>query len=766
MVWACRRCRHPSLSSTAPGSEMTFSIDRRRFLHLGTAATAAALALPAQAPARDAGPPSQPVYPMSGQPDAWEAFKAYDPERDPDARFFRSRVRRTRRIEPLAATQAHPGLAPDVRGGALVAAYLALDGGDDLNRTRYQTATARFMHVERAWQYLDVVVGWNSTGLVPNPALTDAVHRNGGLCLGTMFQPDRRMFDGSDLSQAEVAGRLVKLARYFGFDGYFVNFESYGDSDAERIQDLIETMRRLAAQQAFSDFYIQYYNGFTDIGAVWPGPPHADGRPRRTSDLRADSMMLDQGWGNYGLTHGCCSGSALTTLPSATTVSAFPGIASVFYGMQLYPGPGYFGLMAPTVVRPNGGAAHGSLQIYSVDDGLRKMRNARLDALRARTVPSASEQAEIAAFTSPAGRRHAWYGLHRRFWSGQSGNPAGDNAPTAEQQAVYGSADAHKIYTDYEAPAIRPTDQIRLPITWGAANFIAERSAVAALPFVTDFNTGEGDRFWKGGIEVSDAGWFNLGCQDLLPTWSWWARPLDGSVNDTKAVTVDYDYERAFDGGTSLRIDAQAGASSGTELRLYKTDLAVQPDTEIGLVFAGPLTAGRLRAGLTFADAPEATAWIEVDPARAGDTTGDWRRWTHSLSAFKGRRLAALSLGFTAATEPYRLNIGRLWLAAVRAGQAPARPRGLVVEAPAMSGDRRLAALRLSWTYAPQTRHYDIVSLHGDGTQRWQGRISGDAYFIERLERRGDEPATILHLIPCGTDGQSGEPAVAVVRWT
>src|SRR6185312_1056547 len=238
MVWAGRGRReklstqsfaaNPSPASPSPRiSDMPLPLDRRRFLRLGTAATAVSLALPVRAPARDATPTDQPVYPLTGQADAWQAFKTYDPERDPDARFFRSRVRRAARIAPRPAAQAHPGLSSEVRAGTLVAAYLALDGGDDLNRTRYRTDSDRFVHVERFWQYQDIVVGWNSTGLVPNAALTDAAHRNGALCLGTLFQPDRRMFDGSDLSQAEVADRLVGLARYFGFDGYFVNFESY-----------------------------------------------------------------------------------------------------------------------------------------------------------------------------------------------------------------------------------------------------------------------------------------------------------------------------------------------------------------------------------------------------------------------------------------------------------------------------------------------------------------------------------------------------------
>lgn len=731
------------------------AFNRRRFLHLGTAATAAALTPLGVAPAFAQTPDrmGHPVYPLTGFSDAWAGFKTYDPAADPDARFFRSTVRRAKRIAPLAATAAHPGLSPEVRGGALVAAYLGLDGEDDPNRTRYLSATPRFVHVERSWQYLDVVVGWNSTGLIPNPALTDAVHRNGGLCLGTLFQPDKRMFDGSDLTREDVARRLVKLAAYFGFDGYFVNFESFTETEAQAVHDLIEAMKQEAASQGIGDFYIQYYNGYTDIAAVWPGPPHADGRPRGPSEPRADSMMLDQGWGNYGLTHGCCSGPALTTLPTKANDPAFPGIASVYYGMQLYPGPGYLGLMGPTVVTPNGGPANGSLQIYSSDDGLRKMRNARLDALRAKGELTPAEHAEVAGFTTLEGRRTAWYDLHRHFWSGQSGNPAHDNIPTLDQLAIYGSAQARKIYTDYEGPNARPTDQMRLPVTYGVANFIAERSVIGALPFATAFNTGEGDRFWKDGVQLSDAGWFNLGAQDVLPTWAWWTRPLDSTGADT--VTVGYDYSRAFDGGTSLKITAQPGTRAAAEIRLFKTDLLIHADSEIGLVFSGN---GKLSLGLVFADATDKTVWLPVSGK------GDWATWKHALSAFAGRRLVAMSLGFESPGAG-SVNIGKLWLGSSHAAPPPAHPQGFAIEKAGISGDRQTAALRLSWHADPKVSHYDLISQHQDGTRRWLGRISSDAYFVDRLERRAGETATTLLLVPCDPAGHSGPAATASHPW-
>lgn len=737
---------------------MSQSSSRRQFLTLTTAATAASL-LPAGLGLAQTPRSIAPTYPLSGV-DIWDTFKAYDPQTDPDAPFFRSKVRRATRVAPFAATQAHPELKSEVPGGTLLAAYFTLSGPDeDLNRTRYQTGALSRVHVERAWQYQDVVVAWNTTGLVPNAALIDAVHRNGARILGTMFQPDKRLFDGSELSRETVAVKLVGLAKYFGFDGYFVNFESYTPEEARAVQDLIGLMQVEAAKQGLSDFHIQYYNGHTDARAVWPGSPHVDGTAREAGAPRANSMMIDQGWSHYSLTDGCCSGLPLEALPLPADLGQSYDPMQVYYGLQLYPGPGYLGLIAPTVISPNSGEKTlGGLQVYSAEDGLRKIRRARLDQLRTTTSLSAQDKADLADLTDPKRTRSSWYRLHDRFWSGQSGNPARNNTPTAEQAAIYGPADAKKLYTDYEAPG-KPTDQLRLPITYGVANFIAERSVIGVLPFVTRFNTGEGDRFFHEGVEVSALPWFNLGIQDVLPTWTWWTKPLHGAFDrDQDAASllaIDYDFDDAWDGGASLHISGPLAAENATEIRLYKTKLPVTADTTLGLILKGGQT-GRLSVGLVFEDAPEVTQWINVKGAAKA-----WRYWQQPLRPYAGRTLAAISLAVEAgkSAKPYSLHIGQLSL--TDGGRATVAPSAdFRILASRIAADGQSAELRLGWTFDPAVSYYD---LYDDKT--WLGRISGDAYYVSALPRPKGQPQSRLSLVPTTPDGTSQSPASVVFDW-
>ena len=717
--------------------------DRRQFFRM-TAATAAVTALlPGLSRAAD-NQSIGPVYPLNAPGEAWDVFKGYDPETDPSAPFYRSHVKRAPRIAPLKETQAQPGLKPEVSAATLFAAYLTLEGPDeDLNRSRYQVGARSRPHVERFWQYQDIVVGWNTTGLVPNPAMVDAAHRNGAISLGCVFQPDVRMFNGTDLPRPEVARKLVKLCQYFGFDGYFVNFESYTAEDARAIQDLIADMKTAAAAAGLNDFHIQYYDGYTDVKSVWPGPPHVDGSERKASEPRADSMMIDQGWSNYGLTRGCCSGHALTELADPAKTGGGYEQNDIYYGLQLYPGPGYMGLVAPRVITPNGGPSQGGLQIYSVEDGLRKMRRARVDQLKALKAPTAADRTELLSLTDPNLVRKSWYRLHQSFWSGKTGSPANGNNPTPAQLAIYGDAERRKVYTDYQAPG-QASDQLRLPITYGVANFIVERSVVGKLPFVTRFNTGEGARFFHEGVQTGGAQWFNLGIQDILPSWAWWTKGA--------ALDVDYDFNDAWDGGSSLRV---AGTlDQPTEVRLYKTEVALSASSTVGLVYKGG-AKGKLKVGLVFKDAPTQVEWVEVSGGQA--LKNGWLRWNQALSKFAGRTLVTVSLGFEG-TGAYAVNIGELSLlddtkfppfsiAAFRIVQSRILPGG------------KSAELRLQWHGSEEIDAYDLFASSGK-TKTWLGRISGDAYYVENLAR-GTAATTTLSLTPI-VKGVDQVPSLAV----
>lgn len=87
------------------------------------------------------------------------------------------------------------------------------------------------------WQYLDSAIFWD--GPVPTADMIDAAHRNGVPIYGTLFfnwtsgnttEEDNRVFAEFIKSETRdgvkvfpVAEKLVDIALYYGFDGYFIN---------------------------------------------------------------------------------------------------------------------------------------------------------------------------------------------------------------------------------------------------------------------------------------------------------------------------------------------------------------------------------------------------------------------------------------------------------------------------------------------------------------------------------------------------------------
>jgi hypothetical protein len=346
---------------------------------------------------------------------------------------------------------------------------------------------------------LDVIVGWSGTGLVPNPAITDVAHRNGALCLGLIFQPDKRVFDSSIVPARRVASQYARLASYFGYDGYFVNFESGTPAEHEQVLAFITMMREEARRLGEANFYVQFYDGSSDMDQLLPKVADAPGH----AHSEADSVMLDQGWSGYSMVRGCCSGRPRTPeqVRQYCENNGLDPFRSAYFGFQLYPGPGYLGVAAPSVISPNGaGSAFGSLQIYSYEDGFWTMRKAAT-AKAAQPLP-------------PSQTEDAFYDLERRFFSGQSGNPALTNKPSAEQARLYAKvAEGTRRYADYSPTTDPSIEQVTLPITYGVANFTVERSVIGSFPFLTRFNIGAGQHFFLEGKQVSSRPWFNLGIQ-------------------------------------------------------------------------------------------------------------------------------------------------------------------------------------------------------------------------------------------------------------
>lgn len=659
------------------------------------------------------------------------AIKSWSPDTDPYAKYLRARVPLAKRIPAFAPTQAHPGL--DHRPRLMTLANDYMEPGNFALAHPYGTGMQAY--ALRFWQYVDMFGSWHGLPVygqadaeeprfgtinLPNPAWTDAAHRNGVLSLGCWYWP--RPEDFAELVERRpdgtfpVAAKLVEMAAYFGFDGYFVNQEAkITPEQAGLLHQMLDQLNEIAPEGFHLQWYdaltmsgtVRYRNEFDEINSPWV---EDDG------ERICDSIFLNYWWSQEKLRRSRAHAVELGLDPYEVVY------AGTEAGLNNFSQP-----YDPRWIFPEREPALTSWAFLGTE-------------FPWRLVPG---DKETVASQRPV------YTFERQWWSG----PRQDPSRTGRSLPPTGEDNAN-------------------PQRWdGVAHTIVEKSVVGSLPFVTHFNTGTGARFFVGGELVSDTGWFDIAVQDVLPTWQWWWRGPDGGDAAT-ALTADYDYDHALDGGTSLAVTGALRAGSPAELRLYKTRLPVTHETALSLTFATADRGGasHLRAGLTFEDAPEEVTWLEA--GRTGQDAWTARSWP--LGRFAGRTLAAVSLGFaTDADEPdYAVRIGELRLEH-RDGDRdgpPRTPRGFTVEHTVLSGegDEATATAYLRWEpELNEVAAYDVFVVDGawDTGRTWVGRTYGEVYVLAGLRRTGDEPTT-LELEPISPTGRRGRPARTRLIWS
>ncbi|MER5961609.1 discoidin domain-containing protein [Streptomyces sp. NPDC002057] len=303
---------------------------RRRFpLLLSAALTTALIAavfsgVPAHgtAPADGGGPRSAPAHaggPAPGTGAAAAGHQPYasywyprtlldwDPATDPDARFNRSRV-------PLRPRTSDPALKANANARAGEARIASLVSFGPTSANPSQGSTSPNYYAPGYWQYVDTLVFWGGSAgegliLAPNPTVIDAAHRNGVKVYGTVFFPPAayggqiqwvRDFTQKSGTTYPVADKLVEVARYYGFDGWFINQET-GGGDAALATELRDTMR-YARSRGPVEF--MWYDSMTESGPIdWANALTSanDAFLQEGTRRTSDSMFLNFGWSASGL---------------------------------------------------------------------------------------------------------------------------------------------------------------------------------------------------------------------------------------------------------------------------------------------------------------------------------------------------------------------------------------------------------------------------------------------------------------------------------
>lgn len=679
----------------------------------------------------------------------------WSPESDPGAELLRSRVPLQQRIDPLAATQSNPDLDPNVKMINVAGDY----GNAFIENAPYTNKFAQYHF--NFWQYIDYYSYWHGTATaytppeyyddlaqsdwqqkwfefgmlnIPNPTYTDAAHKNGVLSLAGIFfsnndrgqQTYKQMIVKDDNGNYPVADKLIEMAEYFGYDGYFINQEEVGPNVAVAdIPDYIGFMKALQK----GGLYIQWYdslntaNGNNTFARTINDNNISFLYDKSTGEQVSQSFFFDYGMGS-------------TLINSAKT---YLNNMNQQYGtdFDLFD-VGFAGLEAG---RDRFKSVQGTALSNKLVNGLPQVSLATLGADFVHA--GLDEDMNLAWPVNHRGENdYQWMTKVREqlWWSGPNIDPKNTGKSSVNT--------ATDVYADNRY--------------WpGIASAIAERSVIGDSNFYTNFNTGHGLSYYVDGNVSNDSEWSNMSLQDIPVTWQWW-QDTDGSrlavdfdygpeYNLTSTQRFNYQQIGAYQGGSSLVINGDLDAENF--LRLYKTDISVNPKSKLSITYnkSSNDDGSTLQAGLIFEDDPDEVVKVAVQDS--GKKTNGWITAELDLSAYAGRSIAALGLAFdpgAGVVNGYQINIGQISIFDSSA-VVPDAPTGLSISELHPNTKELIIKWNLDNDYS-SVKQYNVYV-----NDMYMGGKYDEVFYVKQLPA----DSGIIKVAAVGADGREG-PAATV----
>lgn len=716
----------------------------KRALIAGVAALVGLAALTPPAVADDSVAPVGAHALASAQPrnagHRLQDIRTWSPQTDPYARYLRAEVPLQPRIPHDPSTQAHPELDAEAQVMLMQGDY----GNSFFGNFR---ANDGFAHnVLNFWQYADYWSPWHGSATartpqslydpatsdwrtrnfefgvvdIPNPAYTNAAHRNGVKSIATIyfdpaFRPGltfKEAFDKDPTSRGYIiAEKLVEMAKYFGYDGYFLNEEEGNLQDSR--------FRPFMSYLTSKGLYTQWY---TNTPGTWSSSK---------ASLLDHGRIMNSVFLNYNW-----PGTQDRSVEAAKAEGYDP-YQSLFFGVEANQA-GFNGKHRSATELPS---------LYE------SRRNHSPKASVALFTPSDMYQRGLADAVKPKGADkdvplfqqdpYQWMVAERErmYFSGVTSNPKDTGAHPGHSRPEVGVADSS---------------------SWvGAADFIPARSVIGGRQFHTDFNTGHGMRWYSAGDVSAAASWTDMDAQSILPSWQWWidtegTRPsvdFDYGPSDRRKdvhgapVSLLYHQVGAWCGGSSLVVHGMM--SKTTTLRLFKTRLAMTADTSMPITFRkSSKDHGTMKAALVFADDPRRVVTVDVP---GSGVKGGWHTSTLRLGRFAGRTLTTLGLQFAPAPD-YQMNVGAI---SVRDGSGvPAAPSEVQLDTVYDDGQAIL-----SWHAAPfdDVAGYVVESMGPDGKIVHLASGYTDLAYLKAVPKKTGKVTFRVRAV--GHDGQMSAPS-------
>lgn len=472
------------------------------------------------------------------------------------------------------------------------------------------------------WQYTNLFGSWNHGFFQAPGAWVDAAHRNGTDIMSGIAFFESWTGDGdagySAMITRKVNGEfkyvkpLINCLMFFGADGINYNWEdnSYSQTD---IVNFHKALYKYAAEVGFTNYHSAIYTAQQGIASYNQSQVNAlfGNSEGKTHDLMLNYMSGDFTSGYQMSSSVKAAEGALGTSDGLYTGVWIAGMDRSWNNLEYDDYAHRIGICL--------WGEHGQSRFmsYNVGDG---------------------------AFDT----QEKYQFILERAMSGGNRNPAYRPEVTR----------ANSGQINWEATAALPYPLMKFA---GIATWIPERSAIQGdFHFDTHFTLGNGYYYYYKGKKSYAGSWYNMGSQDLVPTYRW----LCYNANTTTVsenINVKYTHVDAYTGGSCIELSGNA-TTAGTDIVLYKTALKVGGTQPYAKLAVKTLKEGELPTNLYLILKKDGSdQWLEFPVGNVEG--GAWKEVGFDLTGLaQGDVVNRVGLRVKGNDNAYQMYVGKLEL--------------------------------------------------------------------------------------------------------
>lgn len=642
----------------------------------------------------------------------------WNPSEDKDIEYNKSVVPLVKRVSKEKLKTVNDTQNKDFNVVALSIMNASTSGNPTHGSNKFSSNTFSY------WQYIDKLVYWGGSsgeGIIvpPSPDVVDSAHKNGVPVLGTVFFPTtvhggkaewvEQFLQKDSNGHFLMVDKLIEVCETLGFDGWFINQETgltvkendfIDQSDttkegAKINQKHVELMQEFIKKfKEKSDLEIMWYDSITKDGVMdWQ---NALTEKNKYFLIDEDNKKVaDSMFLNFWWTNKNFADKELLKVSKERAEELGLNNYDLYAGIDMQE-HGTNTNIRWDLLEDENGVPYTSLGLYCPSW----------------TFFSSSNLDEFQSKES-------------RLWVNELGDPS-------KKSEISGNGFR------------------------GISNFAVEKTVVNSLPFVTNFNMGNGYNFFINGNKVSSLDWNNRSFGDVMPTYRW---IIDNEGENSLKATIDY--ADAFYGGNSIKLSGNLQAGKSTFIKLFSSDLKL----EKGVRFT---TSAKSSSDVSL------SLVFEFDDGSVEEISGkqtvssDWKNVEFDVSGFENKTISSIGYKIKSETDASNVNFnfgGIKILGSEKLKEVSVT--NVKVDDVVFEEDDTYAGVRLSFDVSNKddVAHYEIYKVNEDKSKTFLGATLTNIFFVNALLRDDKSNTTVFEVVPVNKEMISGKSSTAKIEW-